>query len=689
MNQTQKRILSILAAAAMTVCAVPQSAPLAVLQPVLTASAETDGDYAYEDDADGTGVKITKYTGSDAVVTIPASLGGKPVTVIGGSAFFQCESLTSVTIPDTVTVIENSAFNGCTALSSINLPASLKTIEHSAFVSCQSLTEIEIPDGVTSIGDGAFSSCSELAVINVPESVTSFGEAVFRKTKWLTLQQEQSEDSLVIVNHILLDGTAASGEVTVPNGVTCIGGQAFNMCKALTGITIPNSVKRIDKDAFYACTGLTEIEIPDSVTDIGYEAFKGSGLTEIVIPDSVTAIGGSAFMECTSLVSAALPDSLSGISNSMFRSCTALSDITIPNSVKEIADYAFLGCSSLTEAVIPEGVESIGFYSFAVCSNLTRVTVPCSVTSINSQAFMACPNVVICAYPGSYAETYAAQFGKTYEALDAAFSGVSLTLQDDLGLNFCVKGVTADNAADYAVKFVGECEETGQYIALTEKNAGKFCATANVSADHMGEEITAYLCKKADGNWQTIETVTYSVNKYLENAKPEADWTPDRQKCFTELRDTVKLYGEVSYAYFNTPDSMPDVVSYFTVSDLEGPGYGANFTSNNATISLVLDSKTAARLYISDLTVGAEAENGKKAIEGKNGRACFEFTGITPLKYETQLELTYNGKTYRFTPLSWCCRAKNLYGGAPKNPVMANALIEYWWAAKEYNETLS
>ena len=73
MNQTQKRILSILAAAAMTVCAVPQSAPLAVLQPVLTASAETDGDYAYEDDADGTGVKITKYNSK-----IKNELGWKP-----------------------------------------------------------------------------------------------------------------------------------------------------------------------------------------------------------------------------------------------------------------------------------------------------------------------------------------------------------------------------------------------------------------------------------------------------------------------------------------------------------------------------------------------------------------------------------------------------------------------------------
>mgnify|MGYP003896807675 CR=1 FL=1 len=91
---------------------------------------------------------------------IPNIIEGKPVTSIGDYAFFLCESLTSITIPDSVTSIGDDAFAECTSLTSINIPDSVTSIGDAAFTDCYSLTSITIGNGVTSIGHGAFISCT-------------------------------------------------------------------------------------------------------------------------------------------------------------------------------------------------------------------------------------------------------------------------------------------------------------------------------------------------------------------------------------------------------------------------------------------------------------------------------------------------------------------------------------------------
>ena len=149
-------------------------------------------------------------------LVIPNEIEGLPVTSIGDVAFFGCESLTSINIPNSVTSIEGGAFAWCESLTSISIPDGVTSIGNGAFRSCRSLTSITIPDGVTSIGDYAFSGCFALTSITIPEGVTSIGYQAF----W---------------------GCSSLTSITIPEGVTSIGNYAFFGCSSLTSITIPKA----------------------------------------------------------------------------------------------------------------------------------------------------------------------------------------------------------------------------------------------------------------------------------------------------------------------------------------------------------------------------------------------------------------------------------------------------------------
>ena len=323
-----------------------------------------------------------KYSGS---ITIPSSIKVNDVdyavTSIGYRAFYNCSSLTSVTIPNSVTSIGKEAFYECSGLTSITIPNSVTSIGNYAFCRCSGLTSVTIPNSVTSIGDYAFASCSGLTSVTIPNFVTSIGGYAFSGCSGLT-------------------------SVTIPNSVTSIGDAAFEFCSGLTSVTIPNSVTSIGNYAFNRCSGLTSVTIPNSVTSIGCGAFiECSGLTSVTIPNSVTSIGDLAFYGCTGITQTiivndmfvflpkgyeghySIPENISTIIGGAFASCSSLTSVTIPNSVTSIGDRAFEWCTGLTSVTIPNSVTSIGVTAFAYCSSLNSVTISNSVTSIGSGAF--------------------------------------------------------------------------------------------------------------------------------------------------------------------------------------------------------------------------------------------------------------------------------------------------------------
>ena len=89
------------------------------------------------------------------------------MTIIGDWAFFDCNSLQSIVIPDSVTKIGKWAFRNCTSLQLVKLPDSVTEIGKEAFIGCISLQSIVISDSVTEIEKSAFCGCYSLQSITI------------------------------------------------------------------------------------------------------------------------------------------------------------------------------------------------------------------------------------------------------------------------------------------------------------------------------------------------------------------------------------------------------------------------------------------------------------------------------------------------------------------------------------------
>ena len=225
---------------------------------------------------------------------------GNSVVSIGGYAFEECTSLTSVYIPESVTRIDLCAFWKCTSLISVYIPESVTRIEYGAFANCFDLTSIHIPERVTSIGGSAFTNCSSLTSIYIPERVTSIESSVFAGCTSLT--SINIPERVTSIESSVFAGCTPLTSINIPERVTSIGSRAFSNCSSLKSINIPEGVTSIS--GFSGCTGLTSINIPEGVTSIKSDAFSGcTGLTSIRIPERVTTIGAWAFDGCTSLTS--------------------------------------------------------------------------------------------------------------------------------------------------------------------------------------------------------------------------------------------------------------------------------------------------------------------------------------------------------------------------------------------------
>ena len=262
------------------------------------------GDWTYSKSYSGNIVIPSSFVNRDDGLTYT-------VTGIDDHAFYQCDGLTSVTIPSSVTIIEWDAFSECTHLTTLTIDAG----------------------SVVEISGYTFYGCTNLTTLNIPSSVTRINEDAFGETGWYNSQP----NGLVYAGNVAYKykGTMPNGtNIIIKSGTVGITSGAFRECSGLSSITIPNGVKFIGSEAFSGCTSLLSVDIPVGVTSIENGTFSGcSSLTSVTIPEGVTNIGGEggwggAFWGCSSLTSITIPSSVSSIYTNAFSGCENLLSVT-------------------------------------------------------------------------------------------------------------------------------------------------------------------------------------------------------------------------------------------------------------------------------------------------------------------------------------------------------------------------
>ena len=341
--------------------------------------------------------EVVGYEGTPTEVYIMDTYEGVPVTSIVPSAFEDCDSLTRVTIPDSVMSIGYGAFASCdnlqytikdglkylgnpnnvylyladtttTNITSAIIENGCKIIGSQAFYNCRNLTNVVIPDSVTSIGSQAFYDCDSLTSVVIPDSVTSIGYGAF--------------------------SGCPIKKATIPTSAI------FYIPKDVLEEVVISGGTSIGEDAFDGCSSLTSVTIPDGVTYIGDRAFSGCDNLQYTIKDRLKYLGNPnnlyvylAGAETTNITSVNIENGCKFIADSAFNSCKKLTSVVIPNSVTSIGDWAFRDCSKLTSVIIPNSVASIGDSAFYKCNSLTSVVIPNSVASIGDSAFYGCDNL--------------------------------------------------------------------------------------------------------------------------------------------------------------------------------------------------------------------------------------------------------------------------------------------------------
>ncbi len=428
------------------------------------------------------------------IIHCPTSKTGKyiipeSVKSINGSVFYDCQRLTSISMPTNINNVSSNNFYHCDNLQSLYvhvvIPIDFSYNEENIFSginfeTCQLYVPIgtkeayqsaaqwknfqnivEMPGFTLSKDTVNFKSTESSRVIEL--SCNNVGWRANSDSEWLTVSptaQDSSEQLTIVtttnstdterIGKIIVNATSFSGDVLDPKVITVTQAGASSSQTTLTiELTDPGTLSsvlsqeqkntvikliligNIDARDFKTIRDemlkLTELDLSMASID-AYSGSEGtSSNTDTYLEDEVPESALDAKNGLTLLI---LPNSITSIGKDALNGCNGLYQITIPNSVVSIGDWAFENCSFM-DVTIPNSVLTMGEGVFSNCGKLSSVTLSNSLQSINRKTFQYCSSLTNVEVPEPVTSIKYAAFRDCVSLKSATIPGSATLIEDD------------------------------------------------------------------------------------------------------------------------------------------------------------------------------------------------------------------------------------------------------------------
>ena len=325
----------------------------------------------------------------NGTITIPSTC-----TSIASYVFQDCTNIDRLVIEDASMSIGAMAFYNCVSMTSVSLGTKVTSIDQSAFRGAGISGTVSIPNTCSMIGDYAFHSCANLTGITIGTNVQTIGTAAFYGCSNVTSLTMNSTALITVGAEAFISLSKMAGSIAFPSTCTSIGQSAFNGCAALTRVTFAGSTA-IANLAFYNCSKITYINLGTGVTSIGQSAFRGTKHSgSLTIPDTCTTIGDYAFQAITGITSLTIGSGCLSVGQLAFYGCTGITSLSLGSGIRTIGASAFRNLSNATGDIELPSIQTIGNYAFHTASKITSVTYGSSLTQLGDGVFANCTSLL-------------------------------------------------------------------------------------------------------------------------------------------------------------------------------------------------------------------------------------------------------------------------------------------------------